>query len=1105
MSKDKKRMNPEEGKLFLKKITRIDQSTESNTKNSQLYFFFNVLMEEWTNFEKLEFKTLFSRIAFAGIKYKIHPRILFHLHEYRRLNEAKKKLTEIQYLNGLKSIVLTVRSIYDLESDGFLPSLSVDDLPYSARKIAQFKRYIKGVMTSIDIHSSTFMYIAEDSGEVENKVFYNLSDKNEIFTSTINKIEKYFPLPVHVNLIDVEEDQQGNFIPSAIVIEPNYLIDVTAIAEIYKPGGSRSLLYLLKKFIPVTVSKGLLVGNISNYLLDELISNPTLDVKSKLLEIFKMHSLSFANRDDRFVQEVVKDIYKHARNLRATIVNDFPLYNLDLENLHLEPSFYDTVNGLQGRLDILNQNEDSNNADIVELKSGKIFRPNVYGLNNNHYTQTLLYDLIIQTVFDRRYKAANYILYSQDSEKTLRFAPAVRSQQIEALATRNQILLLEKSLEKVQERSDDILALIRPENFPKAAGFVKDNIKSFSDTYGRQDTLSKLYFNLQVSFIAREHHLAKVGRHGVNADNGLASLWLDNFEQKEQRFSILKNLKITENLSHEDSPQLLLAKTKSTNPLANFRVGDIGVLYPILDDIGDPLKNQVFKCTIVSLSEKEVMIRLRSKQTNQKLFKTNTFWNIEPDHLDSSFNGMYRGLYSFIGSDKKWKDLWLGKTPPRQSVSLELAHKESLTSEQNQVLKEMLSCKDYYLLWGPPGTGKTSRMLKHYVEEKYKNTDEVLLLLAYTNRAVDEICSAIESIGDDVKENYLRIGSRYASGESYRGNLLQNAIADIDTRKALKAFIQSKRIIVSTLSSIVGKAELFDLLNIETVVIDEASQILDPLLAGFLSRFKRFILIGDHKQLPAVVTQEPKFTKVNNTSLNDVGIEDLRSSSFERLYLLAQHKNWDWAYGALSFQGRMHPDLMAFPNDQFYRGNLKYLDTIDRMHDEWNYKFADSELSSLLATTRKVFISAEADDDLNVKTNIHEAYKVVKVIQEILEIYKLNNKKVQRNSIGVITPYRAQIAQIKKLMMETDLPTDDITVDTVERYQGGARDIIILSFCVNKTHQLKSLVSLSKEGVDRKLNVALTRAKEQIVLIGNKELLEENPVYKELIYTYHSI
>ena len=102
-------------------------------------------------------------------------------------------------------------------------------------------------------------------------------------------------------------------------------------------------------------------------------------------------------------------------------------------------------------------------------------------------------------------------------------------------------------------------------------------------------------------------------------------------------------------------------------------------------------------------------------------------------------------------------------------------------------------------------------------------------------------------------------------------------------------------------------------------------------------------------------------------------------------------------------------------------------------------------------------------------------------------------------SIGVITPFRAQIAQIRACLQERNLPLDLITIDTVERYQGGARDIIILSTCVNNPDQIDAICSISEEGIDRKLNVAITRARKQFVLIGNRELLESSPSYEFLI------
>jgi DNA replication ATP-dependent helicase Dna2 len=118
---------------------------------------------------------------------------------------------------------------------------------------------------------------------------------------------------------------------------------------------------------------------------------------------------------------------------------------------------------------------------------------------------------------------------------------------------------------------------------------------------------------------------------------------------------------------------------------------------------------------------------------------------------------------------------------------------------------------------------------------------------------------------------------------------------------------------------------------------------------------------------------------------------------------------------------------------------------------------------------------------------------------QLQELYEKNGLTLTRSSIGVITPYRAQIAQIQQVLQEKKLPISLITVDTVERYQGGARDIIILSLCTNHASQVKSLVSLSDDGIDRKLNVALTRAKQQIIVLGNSTLLQEVGSYKELM------
>ena len=222
-------------------------------------------------------------------------------------------------------------------------------------------------------------------------------------------------------------------------------------------------------------------------------------------------------------------------------------------------------------------------------------------------------------------------------------------------------------------------------------------------------------------------------------------------------------------------------------------------------------------------------------------------------------------------------------------------------------------------------------MLRAVVNELYTHSGETILLLAYTNRAVDEICQVLNEISEQFDNNYIRIGSKYATTDPFRDRLFDRLLADIDNRKDLLQLIRSTRIYVSTVSSILGKKELFGLIDFGTVIVDEASQILEPGLVGLCGRFSRFILIGDHNQLPAVVTQPPRDTKISDDRLLQIGLLDTRNSLFERLINICAVNKWDHAYARLSYQGRMHSDIMGFTSKQFYDDQLNVLPSLPHL------------------------------------------------------------------------------------------------------------------------------------------------------------------------------
>ncbi|MCB0688889.1 MAG: AAA family ATPase [Saprospiraceae bacterium] len=528
--------------------------------------------------------------------------------------------------------------------------------------------------------------------------------------------------------------------------------------------------------------------------------------------------------------------------------------------------------------------------------------------------------------------------------------------------------------------------------------------------------------------------------------------------------------------------------------LANFFLGDLTIFYPAFKSEA-PLSSQLFKGTIIALDTSSITVRLRAKQFNDSLFRNYEFWNMEHDSLDSGFNVLFRSLFQFCNYQLPERKKFLSLKPPAPSKPKEWPHHQQLTDEQNRIMGKIISAEDYFLLWGPPGTGKTSVIVKYLLQYLINQTDEQILLLAYTNRAVDEVCHALIAAG---LPDFLRIGSKYSTDLRYRNNLLNTLTADITSRIDLQRAILKYRVVVGTISSVLGKPELFELKKFDRLIIDEATQVLEPMVAGLLPGFQKVLLIGDHHQLAAVVTQGQQERLVNDESLISIGVSDLGNSYFERIFSRCEEEGWSWAYDKLSYQGRMHEDVMQFPSDQFYGGMLKILpgnQNIQQSAPLHFEKIPDDLLSTYLSTRRVLFFPVRSKELFNSKINVAESKFVAEVIEKLIQLYEVNNKTLSLSDVGVITPFRAQIAQIKTELESRNIFLDQLLIDTVERFQGGAKNIIIISLCVNSENQLDNLINLSSDHIDRKLNVALTRAKDQVIMIGDPQALAKNPVY----------
>ena len=377
-----------------------------------------------------------------------------------------------------------------------------------------------------------------------------------------------------------------------------------------------------------------------------------------------------------------------------------------------------------------------------------------------------------------------------------------------------------------------------------------------------------------------------------------------------------------------------------------------------------------------------------------------------------------------------------------------------------------------------------------------------LLLMSYTNRAVDEICGMLT----DNNIDYIRIGNEYTCDKRYRDHLLDYALKDYSKLDEIKEKILSTQVIVGTTATIQNRSYIFDLKHFDVAIVDEASQILEPNIVGLLTKPDKFILIGDYKQLPAVVQQDDNQSVVDDPELQAIGLQDCRNSLFERLIRIEKMNGRDDFVGVLNRQGRMHPEIAQFPNEEFYFD--EHLQPVPLPHqeaDKLDYtQPSEDDIDDLLKAHRMLFFpSADCRrPDISDKVNTSEAYIVAQLLRRIHRFY--GNKFNASKTVGVIVPYRNQIAMIRKEIETLHIPELlDVSIDTVERYQGSQRDVIIYSFTIQNLYQLDFLTSncFEENGriIDRKLNVAITRARKQMLITGNKSVLKNNQLFKKLI------
>ena len=1058
----------------------------------------------------LQATDLAARINYVATQFALDGREQNQLHTFRLTSNDilnhRKEPSEQEFLRDLRAVAYAYRKIFHEDIPPKLYTLLPKQETTPAVKREKETR-IRRIRVCFDYADESYLYVRPiDVLEEEPvKVNYNKPGVNEEFKDTVEELWRYAQL----NLLDVTVDDNGVYTPSFIVLEPDYLLDISSLAECYKDYGSHPANYFLSRLVPIENARPLLLGNIANLFLDEWIyaGEKEPDYTECMKKAFRQYPIELAAceelRNPQKEKEFAQDCRMHFEHIRETVQKTFlqPGYNLDKNDAVLEPSYICEALGIQGRLDYMQRDMSS----FIEMKSGKADEYAMQGRlepKENNRVQMLLYMAVLEYSMGQERRSMHpYLLYTR--YPLLYPARASWAQVRRIINLRNCIVASEYGVQLHNHPSftQRLLAQINPSvlNQKGLQGrfweqYLKPSISRFGERMELLTPLERTYFYTLYNFITKELYTSKSGDVNCESRTGASALWLSTLDEKRDAGEILYDLTIVENHASQAHKAFIILSIPQYEEtfLPNFRNGDVVVLYERNNGMDNVTNKMVFKGNIESITDNELRIRLRAAQQNPLVFPENSRYAVEHDTMDTTFRSMYLGLSSFMDANPERRELLLGQRPPRFDMAYEDRITRTTDDFERVALKAEAAC-DYFLLVGPPGTGKTSRALRRMVEHFYACPSTQVLLLAYTNRAVDEICRSLSAILPQV--DYIRVGSELSCDARFRKHLLENVLAECNNRREVNIRMADCRIYVGTVASIASKPELFKLKHFDVAIVDEATQILEPQLLGILcARFKdgrngigKFILIGDHKQLPAVVLQSNEQSEVHDEGLRRIGLYNLKDSLFERLYRFHLQEEHCRAVDMLCRQGRMHPGVASFPNREFYAGKLEALGL-------------PHQLENVDAPVR--FIPSERDtESVSGKTNRNEARIVAQLAADVYHLYK-ETFEVNR-TLGVITPYRSQIALIRKEIQALGISAlNEISVDTVERYQGSERDVIIYSFCVNYLYQLKFLPNLTEENgvwIDRKLNVALTRARRQLYITGVPDILSHNLIYRRLI------
>jgi DNA replication ATP-dependent helicase Dna2 len=893
-----------------------------------------------------------------------------------------------------------------------------------------------------------------------------------------------FHFLVDGNVLKVSSD-------SRMVLDPDALFSVSDISEVFAPNGQRWKSFFGNKLKVEVFSIHLLIGTVANDLLDQMVVSGRYD-SEWIQQTIRKSLLRNKLQSALFEQSQLKDLVHKIQNIVAPNLIPFvQRIRQGSNDIRIEPTFVSVADGFTGRLDLLLENE-SGAMDIIELKSGRA--PEVW-IDLKYEVQTILYYRLIRQTYGDKASVSGAILYASSADRSLRNlnVDQIYPYLIQADEARNLILSTCKRLASFQlQEVHGALKSLDPAFESNQSAFGIKKIATFLEGYQSIQAFSKpnflrAYFLGMFSVQMREWLSLKLGdfQSGLHRKNkGAASIWLESVEEKLDKFSMIHAATLVD----VDDQKLVFQHNGWPHP---FRLGSQVQITACQND-GTPiaLQEQWFRGVVSGIEAHQLTVQTLAPRFSDLHLKSIPSFNIEEVFLDSNIWANLKSLSNLFPSAKNTKTIenMLGLTEPTYSnSSFSQVDRAELAVEMAE------AANDYLLIQGPPGTGKTSKVLTHIVRKFLARGDKTVVL-AFTNRAVEEIAHKFKA------QNIPYFSLRTEETDH------------IESIKDYSEAIKQSSVFLSTIASFTARFP--DLLSITgeipNLIVDEASQVTESQLAGVIPLFKRFILIGDHQQLPPVLSQDfelndiSKLKSFQNSAIKGA-IEEMEElglfsrwtdSLFERLWFLNDRNGWNGLV-TLDTHFRMHEDIASSLSNHYLPTVLQAGNEPQRLG--W---FFDDWWGNLTHQKRMVFLENRNID--RGKINRSEAEDIARIVLEIHHRKEPEMPWVE--FMGIITPWRAQIEEIKdairnqRSMMNMEEEIEKlIAIDTVERFQGSEADYIFFSTCINGAHYLEAFTSTEQNGVDRKLLVAASRARKQFVLLGNRQFLKDSNPYAQML------